>query len=79
MSAPRRLIASFVLLLILPAAAVVWLGTRLLSQDGELEARQLEERRNSAADRAVAGLEQALSASERRLQSHDLPHDPDDG
>lgn len=79
MSAPRRLIASFVLLLILPAAAVVWLGTRLLSQDGELEARQLEERRNSAADRAVAGLEQALSASERRLQSYDLPHDPDDG
>jgi signal transduction histidine kinase len=78
MSAPRRLIASFVLLLILPAAAVVWLGTRLVAQDRELEARQLEERRNSAADRAVAELEQALSASERRLQSHDMLRDSDD-
>ncbi len=55
--APNRLILSFLLLLLLPAAAVVWLGIQLLEQDRDLEARQLAERRESAADRFVAALE----------------------
>ena len=73
--APHRLIASFVLLLLLPAAAIVWLGVRLLAQDRSLESRQLEERRGSACDRVLAALEQALAATERRLGS--LPPEDD--
>jgi tetratricopeptide (TPR) repeat protein len=68
-SAPRRLILSFVLVLLVPAAAVVWLGVRLIEQDRALASRQLRERRESAADRLIAGLEQAVSATERRLDA----------
>ena len=67
--APRRLIVSFVLLLLLPAAAIVWLGVRLLEQDRSLESRQLAERRASACQRVAAALEQALAATERQLGS----------
>src|SRR5689334_10643066 len=66
---PRRLIASFVVLLLLPAAAILWLGVRLIEQDRSLESRQLQERRGSACDRVSAALEQALAANERRLGS----------
>ena len=62
---PRRLLLSFVLLLLLPATAVVWLGLRLMQQDRDLESRQLLERRGVAADRASAALDQAVSATER--------------
>src|SRR5947207_11343798 len=65
--ASRRLILSFVLVLLVPAAAVVWLGVRLIEQDRALASRQLRERRESAADRLIAGLEQAVSSTERRL------------
>src|SRR5579863_1704496 len=63
---PRRLIASFVLLLLLPAAAVVWMGVRLIGQDRALEL-QLRDRRENAADRLIVGLEKAVSASEQKL------------
>ncbi len=52
-------------------AVLVWTGIRLARQDRALEAQQLEERRESAADRIAASLEQVLSAEERRLA--DLP------
>jgi len=65
--ASRRLILSFVLVLLVPAAAVVWLGVRLIEQDRALASRQLRERRESAADRLIADLEQAVSSTERRL------------
>ena len=64
---PRRLIASFLLVLLLPASVVVWLGIRLVEQDRTLEVRQLRERRESACDRIVARLEQQLSATENNL------------
>ena len=64
---PQRLIVYFVLLLFLPAGAVVWLGVRLIRQDRVLESRQPQERRESAADLVIAGLEQAISATERGL------------
>ena len=67
LTAPRRLMLSFVILLLAPAMAVVWMGVRLVEQDRALESRRLRERRESASDRLVAGLEQALSATERRL------------
>jgi len=67
--ASRRLIVSFVLVLLVPATAVVWLGARLVEQDRALASRQLRERRESAADRVIAGLEQALASTERQLVS----------
>jgi len=48
-------------------AALVWMGVRLMRQDRALEAQQLEDRREAAAARLVASLEQALSVEERRL------------
>ncbi len=47
--------------------ALVWMGIRLAQQDRALEAQQLAQRREAAADRLVAALEQALTAEERRL------------
>lgn len=54
LGAPRRLMWSFGLLLLLPAVAVGWLGFRLIEQDRELTLRQSRERRDTAADRLVA-------------------------
>jgi len=51
--------------------ALIWMGVRLMQQDRALETQQLEERRQAAADRLIASLEQVLSAEERRLV--DLP------
>jgi two-component system, OmpR family, phosphate regulon sensor histidine kinase PhoR len=65
--ASGRLILSFVLVLLVPAAAVVWLGLRLVDQDRALAARQLRERREAAADRVIASLQHAVAISERRL------------
>ncbi len=53
-------------------AALVWMGVRLVQQDRTLEAQQLGERREAAADRLIAALEQVLSTEERRLA--DLPN-----
>jgi hypothetical protein len=80
LGASRRLILSFVLALLVPATAVVWLGVRLIEQDRALASRQLRERRESAADRLIAGLEQAVSSTERRLDGEPtgLPIQPDD-
>lgn len=64
---PRRLILSFVLILLLPALAVVWLGVQLIRQDKALEGRQLRQLSESTADRVIAGIEQTISATERRL------------
>ena len=78
--ASRRLILSFVLVLLVPAAAVVWLGVRLVDQDRALAARQLRERREAAADRVIASLQQAVAISERRLAGDPaaFPFQPDD-
>lgn len=52
--------------------ALVWMGVRLMQQDRALESQQLEDRREAAADRVVAALEQVLSAEERRLAEAQL-------
>lgn len=67
LGAPWRVIWSFLLLLLLPAAAVGWLGMRWIEQDRQLESNQIQERRASAADLVVADLHRALSATERQL------------
>jgi len=53
-------------------AALVWMGVRLVQQDRALEAQQLEERREAAADRLIASLEQVLLEEESKLA--DLPN-----
>jgi signal transduction histidine kinase len=65
---PKRLLWSFALVLLLPALAVGWLGLRLIEQDRELESRLRRERRDVAGERVVAGLERAVSATERQLR-----------
>ena len=79
LGASRRLILSFVLVLLVPAAAVIWLGVRLIEADRVLASRQLRERRESAANRLIVGLEQAVSSTERRLDGDPafLPIRPD--
>jgi len=52
--------------------ALVWMGVRLVRQDRALEAQQLEERREAAADRVVAALEQLLAAAEQRLAETEI-------
>ena len=64
---PRNLTALFLAVAALAVVALVWLGVRLLEQDRALEAQRLEERRESAADRVVAALEQTLTAEDRKL------------
>ncbi len=69
---PSRNVA--ILFLCVAAASVValvWMGVRLVKQDRALEAKQLEERREAAADRLTSSLEQVLSEEERKLV--DLP------
>ncbi len=51
----------------LAVGVLVWMGVRLVRQDRALEAEQLRERREAAADRIIVSLEQALTAEERRL------------
>jgi signal transduction histidine kinase len=53
-------------------AVLVWMGVRLVQQDRALEAQQLRERREAAADRVIIALEQVLLAEERRVA--DLPN-----
>ena len=51
----------------LAVGVLTWMGMRLVRQDRALEAQQLRERREAAADRIIVAVEQALSAEERRL------------
>lgn len=67
--AARRLIVAFVLLLLLPAAAVVWLGVSLIIQDRQLESEQRRKQREAAAEQIVTDLNERLSAAERNLAS----------
>jgi signal transduction histidine kinase len=71
----RRLIAAFVLLLLLPAIAVVWLGVRLIIQDQQLEAERLRKQRESAAEQLVELLNRRLSSAEENLASEEPPGD----
>jgi signal transduction histidine kinase len=69
---PRNLTAAFLAVAAVSVVALIWLGVRLVAQDRALEAERLREKRESAADRVVAALDQALSADERSLASLSL-------
>ena len=64
---PGKTVVLFVAVAGVSVVALVWMGARLLTQERTLEARRLQERREAAADRVVAALEQVLLAEERRL------------
>ncbi|MEK7408093.1 MAG: HAMP domain-containing sensor histidine kinase [Acidobacteriota bacterium] len=66
-SHPRRLLLALLLVMLVPAGALVWLGWRLHQQDRALEGQQLRERSERVADRIVAALHQALAEEEARL------------
>jgi len=66
---PREAAIFFLIVAALSVAALVWTGLRLVQEDRQLEARQLQERREAAADRAVVALQHALSAEERSLDA----------
>ncbi|MEK7406285.1 MAG: ATP-binding protein [Acidobacteriota bacterium] len=57
----RQLVPVLVTVLCVPMATVLWLGSRLLEQDRQLEAQRKLERREQAADRALRALASALS------------------
>jgi signal transduction histidine kinase len=64
---PRNLTVAFLAVAAVSVIALIWLGVRLVAQDRALEAERLREKRESAADRVVVALDQALSADERSL------------
>ncbi len=64
---PRKTAALFAAVAVVSVTALVWMGVRLLAQERALEAQRLQERREGAADRVVAALEQLLLVEERRL------------
>jgi hypothetical protein len=70
---PRKTVALFVAVAAVSVIALVWMGVRLLTQERALEAQRLQERREAAADRVVAALEQVLLAEERRLANPRAP------
>jgi signal transduction histidine kinase len=72
MSSKRRGSSRNLILLILgitvaPLATLVWLGWRLLDQDRILEADQVQERVDRAADLAIAAIQREINRSEQRL------------
>jgi len=65
----RKTVVFFLSVSALSVATLVWMGLRLVKQDRVLETQRLEERREVAADRIIASLEQVLLAEERKLAS----------
>jgi signal transduction histidine kinase len=64
---PRRLLALFLVVTVVPASGLLWLGWYLLRQDRALADQRMQERRERAADLLVAGLEARLRAIDRDL------------
>ncbi|MBK5292528.1 MAG: hypothetical protein JJE04_12740 [Acidobacteriia bacterium] len=65
---PRNLLGLFLLIALVPSTLLIAFGWRLLRQDGALALRQVQERREQAADLITSGLEQSLAASEQSLR-----------
>ena len=71
---PGKTVVLFVAVAAVSVVALVWMGARLLTQERALETQRLEERREAAADRVVAALEQVLLTEERRLANPRVPN-----
>jgi signal transduction histidine kinase len=64
---PRQLRVVFLATMLLLGATLGWLGWRLLQQDQQLSAQRMTERRDTAADLAVAALERRLAAVDQNV------------
>lgn len=62
-----RLLAMFFATTLVLVAALAWMGWRLLRQESQLAGRRAEERRENAADLAVAALQKNLAHLETQL------------
>jgi signal transduction histidine kinase len=71
-SVSQRTTLLFLAMAVVAVCALIWMGLRLIQQDRVLESQQLEEKREMAADRAVASLEQLLTNEERKLTQQGL-------
>jgi len=69
----RRLTMLFLVVLLPPAVALVWLGLELLDRDRALLAQREFERREAAADAVTRHLTQALYEAERWLTDDGMP------
>ena len=65
--APRHLLVLFLVVTLVPAAGLVWLGWYLLQQDRALVDQRIQERRERAADLLVTALDARLRAVEQSL------------
>jgi len=66
---PRNLLVFFILIVGVPAAALIGLGVRLLEQDQALSLQRQTELLDRAADQAVRVLEQDVAAQRRHLET----------
>ena len=76
---PRQLLAVFLAVALVSAAALGWLGWLLLDQDTDLEVQRQQERIELAADRAAATMQRSLADLHTHLgpqpdQAGPLPH-----
>ena len=63
----RRLMAVFLVVAVILAGTVLWLGWQLARQDREVAAQRLQEHRENAADLAVAALQKSFSQADEQL------------
>jgi signal transduction histidine kinase len=64
---PRHLLLLFLLVTLLLTGTLIWLSWQLVRQDEALVGQRIEERRENAADLAVAALQKSLSQFEEQL------------
>ena len=66
---PRRLLTSFLVVVVACVGALAWLGYRLLDQDRALESQRLQEQLESAADLTTAAMERTLAELDSALDA----------
>ncbi len=66
---PPRLLQAFLVATILPAAALAWLGWRLIEQDRQLERQRVQDLVENTATSVTAAIERELGAIDRELGS----------
>jgi signal transduction histidine kinase len=76
---PRRVLTSFLVVVVLCVAALAWLGYRLLQQDRAVESQHVQDQMETAADLAAAGLDRRLAALESVLNDTSGRVAPPDG
>jgi len=64
---PRRILTSFLVVVVACVGALAWLGYRLLDQDRALESQRIQEQLEIAADLTAASLERRLAELEKVL------------